>query len=88
MLLVALDDPGLLIFPTHRLLTGLKEDSDKQEAIADTARRDFDLAELSDPRELEPPPGNDRVTFGYMKRSASTPAASSSWARCRQSAPS
>jgi uncharacterized protein (DUF1015 family) len=66
MLLVALEDPGLLIFPTHRLLTGLKEDSDKQEAIADTARRDFDLAELSDPRELEPPPGNDRVTFGYM----------------------
>jgi uncharacterized protein (DUF1015 family) len=66
MLLVALDDPGLLIFPTHRLLTGLKEDSDKQEAIADTARRDFDLEELSDPRELEPPPGNDRVTFGYM----------------------
>jgi uncharacterized protein (DUF1015 family) len=66
MLLVALDDPGLLIFPTHRLLTGLKEDSDKQEAIANTARRDFDLEELSDPRELEPPPGNDRVTFGYM----------------------
>jgi uncharacterized protein (DUF1015 family) len=66
MLLVALDDPGLLIFPTHRLLTGLKEDSDKQVAIAETARRDFDLEELSDPRELEPPPGNDRVTFGYM----------------------
>jgi uncharacterized protein (DUF1015 family) len=66
MLLVALDDPGLLVFPTHRLLTGLKEDSDKQEAIAETARRDFDLEELSDPRELEPPPGNDRVTFGYM----------------------
>jgi uncharacterized protein (DUF1015 family) len=66
MLLVALDDPGLLVFPTHRLLTGLKEDSDKQEAIAETARRDFDLEELSDPGELEPPPGNDRVTFGYM----------------------
>ena len=66
MLLVALEDPGLLIFPTHRLLTGLKENSGKQEAIADTARRDFDLEELSDPRELEPPPGNDRVTFGYM----------------------
>jgi uncharacterized protein (DUF1015 family) len=66
MLLVALEDPGLLIFPTHRLLTGLKEDSEKQEAIADTARRDFDLEELSDPRELEPPPGNDRVVFGYM----------------------
>src|SRR6185312_13368817 len=66
MLLVALEDPGLLIFPTHRLLTGLKDDTEKQIAIRDTARRDFDIDELSDPRELEPPAGNDRVSFGYM----------------------
>jgi uncharacterized protein (DUF1015 family) len=66
MLLVALEDPGLLIFPTHRLLSGLKDDADKQIAIRDTARRDFDIDELSDPHELEPPAGNDRVTFGYM----------------------
>jgi uncharacterized protein (DUF1015 family) len=66
MLLVALEDPGLLIFPTHRLLSGLKEDEGKQIAIRDTARRDFDIEELESPRELEPPPGNDRVTFGYM----------------------
>src|SRR4051812_8094419 len=66
MLLVALEDPGLLIFPTHRLLTGLKDDSGKQEAIAETARRDFDLEELPDPRDLEPPAANDRVAFGYM----------------------
>jgi len=66
MLLVALEDPGLLIFPTHRLLTGLKDDADKQIAIRDTARRDFDIEELGDPRELEPSGGNDRVAFGYM----------------------
>ena len=66
MLLVALDDPGLLVFPTHRLLTGLKDDSEKQIAIRDTARRDIDIEELEDARELEPPAGNDRVTFGYM----------------------
>ncbi|HKP21223.1 MAG TPA: DUF1015 domain-containing protein [Thermoleophilaceae bacterium] len=66
MLLVALEDPGLLIFPTHRLLNGLKDDAEKQIAIRDTARRDFDIEELSDPRELEPPAGNDRVAFGYM----------------------
>jgi uncharacterized protein (DUF1015 family) len=66
MLLVALEDPGLLIFPTHRLLTGLKDDTDKQIAIRDTARRDFDIEELSDPHELEPPAAGDRVTFGYM----------------------
>jgi uncharacterized protein (DUF1015 family) len=66
MLLVALDDPGLLVFPTHRLLTGLKESAEKQIAIRDTARRDFEIEELDDPSKLEPPAGNDRVTFGYM----------------------
>jgi uncharacterized protein (DUF1015 family) len=66
MLLVALEDPGLLVFPTHRLLTGLKDDAEKQIAIRDTARRDFDIEELDDARKLEPPAGNDRVTFGYM----------------------
>jgi uncharacterized protein (DUF1015 family) len=66
MLLVALEDPGLLIFPTHRLLSGLKDDSEKQIAIRDVARRDFEIEELDDPRKLEPPPGNERVSFGYM----------------------
>jgi uncharacterized protein (DUF1015 family) len=66
MLLVALEDPGLLVFPTHRLLTGLKDDTDKQIAIRDTARRDFDIEELGDTRELEPPAGADKVAFGYM----------------------
>jgi uncharacterized protein (DUF1015 family) len=66
MLLVALEDPGLLVFPTHRLLTGLKDDSEKQIAIRDTARRDFDIERLDDPGQLEPPTGNDRVAFGYM----------------------
>src|SRR5918995_1138508 len=33
MLLVALEDPGLLVFPTHRLLAGLKDDTAKQLAI-------------------------------------------------------
>jgi uncharacterized protein (DUF1015 family) len=66
MLLVALDDPGLLVFPTHRLLTGLKDDAEKQIAIRDTARRDFEIEELDDPHMLEPPAGNERVAFGYM----------------------
>ena len=66
MFLVALDDPGLLIFPTHRMLSGLKDDSEKQEAIRDVARRDFDIETLEDARELEPPANGDRVAFGYM----------------------
>jgi uncharacterized protein (DUF1015 family) len=66
MLLVALEDPGLLIFPTHRLLSDLKDDTEKQIAIRDTARRDFDIEELEDPRSLEPSDAGDRVAFGYM----------------------
>jgi uncharacterized protein (DUF1015 family) len=66
MFLVSLDDPGLLIFPTHRMLTGLKDDSEKQLAIRDVARRDFEIETLDDTRELEPPADGDRVSFGYM----------------------
>jgi uncharacterized protein (DUF1015 family) len=66
MFLVALDDPGLLIFPTHRMLSGLKDDSKKQEAIRDVARRDFEIETLEDTRELEPPADDGRVAFGYM----------------------
>ncbi len=66
MFLVALDDPGLLVFPTHRMLTGLKDDTEKQLAIRDVAKRDFEIEPLDDTRELEPPAGTDRVTFGYM----------------------
>jgi uncharacterized protein (DUF1015 family) len=66
MFLVALDDPGLLIFPTHRMLSGLKDDSEKQEAIRDVARRDFEIETLEDTRELEPPGNGGRVAFGYM----------------------
>jgi uncharacterized protein (DUF1015 family) len=64
MLLCSLSDPGLLVFPTHRLLTGLKDDTAKQLAIRDALKRDFEIEELSDVRELEPPAGP--VAFGYM----------------------
>ena len=65
MLLCSLADPGLTVFPTHRLLTGLKEDSGKQEAIRDTLMRDFEITELPTTAELEPPSGSP-VAFGYM----------------------
>src|SRR5829696_5779197 len=66
MFLVALDDPGLLVFPTHRLLTDLKDSDKKQIAIRDAARRDFEIEPLEDARELEPPADDGRVAFGYM----------------------
>jgi uncharacterized protein (DUF1015 family) len=66
MLLCSLSDPGLLVFPTHRLLTGLKDDSVKQEAIREVLLRDFEVQELKAAHELEPREPNGRVAFGYM----------------------
>ena len=40
MCLVALQDPGLTVFPTHRLLTGL--DDDQREALRDAIERDWE----------------------------------------------
>jgi uncharacterized protein (DUF1015 family) len=65
MLLCSLSDPGLLVFPTHRLLTGLKDDTAKQLAIRDALRRDFEIEQLASTTELEPQDGG-RVAFGYM----------------------
>jgi uncharacterized protein (DUF1015 family) len=65
MLLCSLSDPGLLVFPTHRLLTGLKDDTPKQLAIRDAVKRDFEVEQLASTGQLEP--GEDGpVAFGYM----------------------
>jgi len=63
MCLVALEDPGLTVFPTHRLLSGLTPD--KQEALAAAIRSDFDIEELASPAELVPAPGQP-VSLGYI----------------------
>ena len=66
MFLCALSDPGLLVFPTHRMLSGLKDDRAKQEAIRDTLMRDFEVEQI-DRDQLEPTGDPDgRVQFGYM----------------------
>jgi uncharacterized protein (DUF1015 family) len=65
MLLCSLSDPGLLVFPTHRLLTGLKDDTPKQLAIREVLMNDFEVEQLDDVQQLEPRAG-DRVAFGYM----------------------
>jgi uncharacterized protein (DUF1015 family) len=66
MQLCALSDPGLLVFPTHRLLTGLKDDTGKQVAIRDVLRGEFEIEELDDTSKLEPPSTHGGVAFGYM----------------------
>jgi len=66
MFLCALSDPGLTVFPTHRLLTRLKDDPDKQSAIRAAAKRDFEVEQVSR-AELEPSgEGDGRVRLGYM----------------------
>ena len=63
MFLCSMEDPGMVILPTHRLLTDLK-DSSKQEALAEELRRDFDIEQV-DAAGLEPPAG-ELPAFGYM----------------------
>jgi uncharacterized protein (DUF1015 family) len=63
MCLVALEDPGLTVFPTHRLVRGLR--SDQHEALATAITRDFDVERLEDPAQLAPPPG-ESVRIGYI----------------------
>jgi uncharacterized protein (DUF1015 family) len=63
MFLCSLGDQGLTVFPTHRLLTGLKDSPAKQEAIRDVLTRDFEIEEVT-PEQLQP---NGRgIAFGYM----------------------
>jgi uncharacterized protein (DUF1015 family) len=54
-----------VVFPTHRLLTGLKDSPEKQEALGEAMRRDFEVEQIA-PDQLEPSNGDGRVRFGYM----------------------
>jgi len=63
MCLVALQDPGLTVFPTHRLVNQL--DSAKHEALAQALRRDFTIEKLPDTDQLAPAAG-DIVRIGYI----------------------
>jgi uncharacterized protein (DUF1015 family) len=62
MFLCSLQDSGLTIFPTHRLLTGL--DEDRRAALRKAIGSLFEVSEIG-ADELEPPAG-ERVEFGYL----------------------
>ncbi len=63
MCLVALEDPGLTVFPTHRLLRGVRPD--QHETLATAIRRDFEIQELPDTAQLAPG-AEGGVRFGYI----------------------
>ncbi|MFZ1155479.1 MAG: DUF1015 domain-containing protein [Solirubrobacteraceae bacterium] len=63
MCLVALEDPGLTVFPTHRLVRGL--DRERQEALRESLRRDFEIVEVA-LEQIAPDPGSGPLQLGYI----------------------
>jgi uncharacterized protein (DUF1015 family) len=63
MCLVALQDPGLTVFPTHRLVRDL--DESRREALSQALRRDFDIEEVA-ADQIAPPPGDGPLQLGYI----------------------
>ena len=65
MSLTSLDDPGLTVFGTHRLLGGLADDAGRQEALGNGIKEHFSFEEVS--LEALDPAGEEGVgVFGYI----------------------
>jgi uncharacterized protein (DUF1015 family) len=62
MCLVALEDPGLTVFPTHRLVGGL--DPARRAALAEAIERDFVATPVAR-EQIEPAPGSGPLVLGY-----------------------
>ena len=65
MALTGLDDPGLTVFPTHRMIKGLAGDLERQEHLANGLRELFEVSEVSDD-ELDPSGTDGLGVFGYI----------------------
>ena len=63
MCLVSLEDPGLTVFPTHRLAKGRGQE--RYEALAHVLREQFAVKEVTED-ELSPPPVEGPPVFGYL----------------------
>jgi uncharacterized protein (DUF1015 family) len=63
MCLVALQDRGLTVFPTHRLIRDTTPQT--QEALGTTLRELFTVEEI-DQADLRPPDGDGPLTMGYI----------------------
>jgi uncharacterized protein (DUF1015 family) len=73
MCLVALEDPGLTVFPTHRLVGNL--DEGRREALAGTIERDFEAREVSlqELAELSAASSSGRFEVGFLRGSEHAP---------------
>ena len=65
MALTALEDPGLTVFPTHRLLGGLGEDAERREHLREGLRELFEIEEVPD-EQLDPSGEQGLGVFGYL----------------------
>jgi uncharacterized protein (DUF1015 family) len=70
MCLVALEDPGLTVFPTHRLVRGL--DEARREALAEALRRDFDISETP-VEQIAPITSGGPLQLGYIDAQSQRP---------------
>ncbi len=62
--LVALQDPGLTVFPTHRLIKDTTPE--QQEALAGAIREHFEIEELVSLDQLAPEADPERLRIGYI----------------------
>ena len=65
MALVSLEDPGLTVFPTHRLISGLADDPAKQEALGNGLRELFEVEDVST-EDIDPGGADGVGIFGYI----------------------
>jgi uncharacterized protein (DUF1015 family) len=64
MALTGLDDPGLTVFPTHRLLSGFAGSSERQERLGAGLRELFEVEEIGR-EEIEPSAEDGVGAFGF-----------------------
>lgn len=65
MALTGLDDPGLTVFPTHRLLSGLADDPARRERLRDGLKELFEIEPVAS-EALEPADEQGIGVFGYI----------------------
>jgi uncharacterized protein (DUF1015 family) len=65
MALTGLEDPGLTVFPTHRLISGLADNPETRERLREGLRELFAIEEVSE-AELDPAGEEGLGVFGYI----------------------
>jgi len=67
MSLTGLDDPGLTVFPTHRVLSGFADDPERQQRLGNGLRELFDVTEVGR-EEIDPGVGVFGLYDAFHKR--------------------